>query len=178
MERSCSAQGAPRTQWFLRSHTKPTLLHPTGVSAALVFQQEVQAPSTQLRVAFDGDAVLFSDETDQVFREQGLEGAVQYERAMEAVPMGEVSEVAAGPMPTISIAPARVLLWVANKAQFFMGSLCIQHCSVPAGAYLESLWRWIWHAVFCKQAPAPQIWGYGYPRVFLGPFAGWDAMLC
>ncbi|NXQ94205.1 5NT1A nucleotidase, partial [Sagittarius serpentarius] len=60
-----------------------------GVSAALVFQQEVQAPSTPLRVVFDGDAVLFSDETDQVFREQGLEGAVQYERAMEAVPMGE-----------------------------------------------------------------------------------------
>uniref|UniRef100_A0A8D0ENE4 Cytosolic 5'-nucleotidase 1A n=1 Tax=Strix occidentalis caurina TaxID=311401 RepID=A0A8D0ENE4_STROC len=47
--------------------------------------QEVQAPSTPLRVVFDGDAVLFSDETDQVFREQGLEGAVQYERAMEAV---------------------------------------------------------------------------------------------
>ncbi|NXE52394.1 5NT1A nucleotidase, partial [Casuarius casuarius] len=60
-----------------------------GVSAALVFQQEVQTPSTQLRVVFDGDAVLFSDETDQVFREKGLEGAVQYERAMEAVPMGE-----------------------------------------------------------------------------------------
>ncbi|KAK2519750.1 cytosolic 5'-nucleotidase 1A [Columba livia] len=60
-----------------------------GVSAALVFQQDVQAPSTPLRVVFDGDAVLFSDETDQVFREQGLEGAVQYERAMEAVPMGE-----------------------------------------------------------------------------------------
>ncbi|XP_013813272.2 cytosolic 5'-nucleotidase 1A-like [Apteryx mantelli] len=60
-----------------------------GVSAALVFQQEVQTPSTQLRVVFDGDAVLFSDETDQVFREKGLEGAVRYERAMEAVPMGE-----------------------------------------------------------------------------------------
>uniref|UniRef100_A0A669R7B2 Cytosolic 5'-nucleotidase 1A n=1 Tax=Phasianus colchicus TaxID=9054 RepID=A0A669R7B2_PHACC len=56
-----------------------------GVSAALVFQQEVQAPSTLLRVAFDGDAVLFSDETDQIFREQGLEGAMQYEREMEAV---------------------------------------------------------------------------------------------
>ncbi|NXW00006.1 5NT1A nucleotidase, partial [Fregetta grallaria] len=60
-----------------------------GVSAALVFQQEVQAPSTPLRVVFDGDAVLFSNETDQVFQEQGLEGAVEYERAMEAVPMGE-----------------------------------------------------------------------------------------
>ncbi|NXS75236.1 5NT1A nucleotidase, partial [Pandion haliaetus] len=60
-----------------------------GVSAALIFHQEVQAPSTPLRVVFDGDAVLFSDETDKVFQEQGLEGAMQYERAMEAVPMGE-----------------------------------------------------------------------------------------
>ncbi|KFP31288.1 Cytosolic 5'-nucleotidase 1B, partial [Colius striatus] len=60
-----------------------------GVSAAQVFQQDIQGPSIPLRVAFDGDAVLFSDETDQVFREQGLEGAKQYERAMEAVPMGE-----------------------------------------------------------------------------------------
>ncbi|XP_054371261.1 cytosolic 5'-nucleotidase 1A-like isoform X2 [Molothrus ater] len=60
-----------------------------GVSAALVFQQEVQAPRTPLRVAFDGDAVLFSDETDRIFQEQGLEGALQYERAMEAVPIGE-----------------------------------------------------------------------------------------
>lgn len=70
----------------------PTLLCLAGVSAALIFQQEVQAPSTPLRVVFDGDAVLFSDETDQIFQEQGLEGAVQYERAMEAVPMGEVSK--------------------------------------------------------------------------------------
>ncbi|KAM9147374.1 cytosolic 5'-nucleotidase 1A-like isoform 2-T5 [Pangshura tecta] len=60
-----------------------------GVSAALIFQQEVQTPSTQLRVVFDGDAVLFSDETDRVFREKGLSGALEYERAMEAVPMGE-----------------------------------------------------------------------------------------
>uniref|UniRef100_A0A8D0G9X3 Cytosolic 5'-nucleotidase 1A n=1 Tax=Sphenodon punctatus TaxID=8508 RepID=A0A8D0G9X3_SPHPU len=60
-----------------------------GVSAALVFQQEVQAPNTQLRVVFDGDAVLFSDETDRIFQEKGLEGAVAYEKMMEAVPMGE-----------------------------------------------------------------------------------------
>ncbi|XP_062973191.1 cytosolic 5'-nucleotidase 1A-like [Elgaria multicarinata webbii] len=60
-----------------------------GVSAALIFQQEIQAPSTQLRVVFDGDAVLFSDETDRVFREEGLEEAVKYEKSMEGVPMGE-----------------------------------------------------------------------------------------
>ncbi|XP_061466115.1 cytosolic 5'-nucleotidase 1A-like [Rhineura floridana] len=60
-----------------------------GVSAALIFQQEIQAPSIQLRVVFDGDAVLFSDETERVFREKGLEGAIEYEKIMEGVPMGE-----------------------------------------------------------------------------------------
>ncbi|XP_003214873.1 cytosolic 5'-nucleotidase 1A isoform X1 [Anolis carolinensis] len=60
-----------------------------GVSAALIFQQEIQAPTNQLRVVFDGDAVLFSDETDRVFREKGLEGAIAYEKSMESVPMGE-----------------------------------------------------------------------------------------
>ncbi|NXQ03982.1 5NT1A nucleotidase, partial [Vidua macroura] len=60
-----------------------------GVSAALVFQQEVQAPRTPLHMVFDGDVVFFSDETDQIFQEQGLEGAVQYERAMETVPIGK-----------------------------------------------------------------------------------------
>ncbi|XP_072495604.1 cytosolic 5'-nucleotidase 1A-like isoform X2 [Notamacropus eugenii] len=60
-----------------------------GVPAALIFQQEVQAPSTQLRLAFDGDAVLFSDETDRVFQEQGLQGALQYEKTFEDVPIGD-----------------------------------------------------------------------------------------
>uniref|UniRef100_A0A8C5SIN4 Cytosolic 5'-nucleotidase 1A n=1 Tax=Laticauda laticaudata TaxID=8630 RepID=A0A8C5SIN4_LATLA len=60
-----------------------------GVSAALIFQQEIQAPRTQLRVVFDGDAVLFSDETDRVFHEKGLAEAVEYEKTMETVPMGE-----------------------------------------------------------------------------------------
>ncbi|XP_015675179.1 cytosolic 5'-nucleotidase 1A [Protobothrops mucrosquamatus] len=60
-----------------------------GVSAALIFQQEIQAPRTQLRIVFDGDSVLFSDETDRVFHEKGLEEAVEYEKNMETVPMGE-----------------------------------------------------------------------------------------
>lgn len=87
--RSCPCLSCPQEGLSLLS---PILLCLAGVSAALIFQQEVQAPSTPLRVVFDGDAVLFSDETDQIFQERGLEGAVQYERAMEAVPMGEVSE--------------------------------------------------------------------------------------
>lgn len=98
-----------------------TLFCLAGVSAALIFQQEVQAPSTPLRVVFDGDAVLFSDETDKVFREQGLEGAMQYERAMEAVPMGEVSKpphfswAPTSSAPTMSISPSRAFPQVAKK---------------------------------------------------------------
>ncbi|XP_053108162.1 cytosolic 5'-nucleotidase 1A-like [Hemicordylus capensis] len=68
-----------------------------GVSAALIFQQEIQTPNTQLRVVFDGDAVLFSDETERVFREEGLEGAIKYEKHMENVPMGE------GPLKTFAL---------------------------------------------------------------------------
>ncbi|XP_027724518.1 cytosolic 5'-nucleotidase 1A-like [Vombatus ursinus] len=73
-----------------------------GVPAALIFQQEVQAPSTQLRLAFDGDAVLFSDETDRVFQERGLPGAVQYEKVLEAVPIGE------GPMKAFAMQLGRL----------------------------------------------------------------------
>nr|XP_033783775.1 cytosolic 5'-nucleotidase 1A-like [Geotrypetes seraphini] len=61
-----------------------------GVSAALIFQQEeVQANNAQLRVVFDGDSVLFSDETDQVFRSKGLDEAVKYEKEKETIPMGQ-----------------------------------------------------------------------------------------
>ncbi|XP_043828644.1 cytosolic 5'-nucleotidase 1A-like [Dromiciops gliroides] len=73
-----------------------------GVPAALIFQQEVQAPSTQLRLAFDGDAVLFSNETDRVFQERGLQGAMQYEKDLEAVPIGE------GPMKAFAMRLGRL----------------------------------------------------------------------
>ncbi|XP_033909599.2 cytosolic 5'-nucleotidase 1A-like isoform X2 [Acipenser ruthenus] len=60
-----------------------------GIPAAMVFKQEVLAPSDQLRVVFDGDAVLFSDETERIFREKGLSEAVNYEKLQESVPIGE-----------------------------------------------------------------------------------------
>lgn len=35
---------------------------------------------TQLRIAFDGDAVIFSDESEKIYQEQGLEAFAQNER--------------------------------------------------------------------------------------------------
>ncbi|XP_078063701.1 cytosolic 5'-nucleotidase 1A-like [Mustelus asterias] len=59
------------------------------IPAALMLHHECQTADEHLKVAFDGDSVLFSDETDVVFREQGLDGVIKYEKDMEHVPMGE-----------------------------------------------------------------------------------------
>ncbi|XP_048463112.1 cytosolic 5'-nucleotidase 1A-like [Rhincodon typus] len=59
------------------------------IPAALVIQQMSQIKESQLKVAFDGDSVLFSDETDTVFNEKGLNEVIKYEKDMEHVPIGE-----------------------------------------------------------------------------------------
>ncbi|XP_051885559.1 cytosolic 5'-nucleotidase 1A isoform X1 [Pristis pectinata] len=60
-----------------------------NIPAALMLQQECATAKEQLKVAFDGDSVLFSDETDNVFREKGLEEVIKYEKNLEHVPIGE-----------------------------------------------------------------------------------------
>jgi len=52
-------------------------------AATIVSGSKSSAESGQLRIAFDGDAVLFSDESERIYREQGLEAFTQYE-ALEA----------------------------------------------------------------------------------------------
>lgn len=44
----------------------------------------------QIRIAFDGDAVLFSDESEKIFQERGLEAFVENEKqkALEELPKG------------------------------------------------------------------------------------------
>ncbi len=53
-----------------------------GVPAARVFPDSVRASEShpgELRIAFDGDAVLFSDESEQVFRRDGLDAFQRHE---------------------------------------------------------------------------------------------------
>jgi len=46
-----------------------------GIAAATILPSHVGTNSehTQLRIAFDGDAVLFSDESERIYKEQGLQ---------------------------------------------------------------------------------------------------------
>lgn len=63
-----------------------------GIAAATIFSpsKNVVVSQTQLRVAFDGDAVLFSDESERIFKAQGLHGFFEHEKAHENKPLAKV----------------------------------------------------------------------------------------
>jgi 5'-nucleotidase len=59
-----------------------------GVAAAtLVSKKGANSGSDQLRFAFDGDAVLFSDEAERVYKSQGLEAFTASETASARTPL-------------------------------------------------------------------------------------------
>lgn len=60
-----------------------------GYAAATILPSHIQSQSeqTQLRIAFDGDAVLFSDEAERVFQEQGLEAFTESEVKSAKTPL-------------------------------------------------------------------------------------------
>lgn len=77
----------------------------------------------QIRIAFDGDAVLFSDESEQIFQEHGLEAfaAHELENAKKPLPEGPFAKL----LKTISViqkefpkdsAPIRTALVTARNA--------------------------------------------------------------
>ena len=60
----------------------------SGHAAATILPGSASGSETgQLRIAFDGDAVLFSDEAERVYREQGLEAFAASERLAANQPL-------------------------------------------------------------------------------------------
>ncbi|NXP90197.1 5NT1B nucleotidase, partial [Passerina amoena] len=62
-----------------------------GIASATMFtaNKDVVYSDTQLRVAFDGDAVIFSDESEQIFKEQGLDRFFEHEQLNENKPLAQ-----------------------------------------------------------------------------------------
>lgn len=61
-----------------------------GIAAASIISPPKSHPSNdgiELKIAFDGDAVLFSDESEQIYQAQGLEAFTASERASAKTPM-------------------------------------------------------------------------------------------
>src|SRR5699024_7237827 len=59
------------------------------IAAATIVRSDAGPPiySDQLRIAFDGDAVLFSDEAERIFKEQGLAAFQTSEQASARQPL-------------------------------------------------------------------------------------------
>ncbi|MGV3743227.1 MAG: 5'-nucleotidase [Burkholderiaceae bacterium] len=63
----------------------------SGVAAALLYQKPDNALEEleQIRIAFDGDAVIFSDESERIFQTQGIEAFENHERENALKPLPE-----------------------------------------------------------------------------------------
>ncbi len=74
-----------------------------GTAAATIIPKRVEPlPGEELRIAFDGDAVLFSDEAERVFRDSGLSAFSQSERHAAREPL------AGGPFKNFLVALHRI----------------------------------------------------------------------
>ena len=56
-------------------------------AATIVDSNKPMHDSSQLRIAFDGDAVLFSDEAERIYQEKGLEAFTQNETTQARIPL-------------------------------------------------------------------------------------------
>jgi 5'-nucleotidase len=80
------------TDLFLSGHAEDVRLSfEAGFASAMILPGAQNRPDTdQLRIAFDGDAVLFSDEAERVYQAEGLEAFAEREkqRALTPLPAG------------------------------------------------------------------------------------------
>ena len=99
LERGVFTRGAPPYQ-YLHSLKSNLFLSATeadvrsaldtGFPSARVFPQSIKLAEqhpNEVRIAFDGDAVLFSDEAERVFQSEGLTAFVDHERKNKQTPL-------------------------------------------------------------------------------------------
>jgi 5'-nucleotidase len=62
-----------------------------GVAAGVIYAppSELSRRIDQIRIAFDGDAVLFSEESERIYQEHGLEAFLEHEAANARKPLAE-----------------------------------------------------------------------------------------
>ena len=80
-----------RAQLFLSAHDADVRAAlAAGVPAARVYPQSARATDAhpdEVRIAFDGDAVLFGDEAERVYQQDGLPAFQRHEREFSATPL-------------------------------------------------------------------------------------------
>ncbi len=104
-----------------------------GFAAARVFPPDEQNSATmaqrnahEIRVAFDGDAVLFSDEAEQIFQRDGLGAFVSHERDNRELPLAH------GPLQPLLAALNRLQKLADANAQMRIRTALVTARSAPA----------------------------------------------
>ena len=117
-----------RANLFLSTHLSDVRAAlEAGVPAAQVYPQSAHASAAhphEVRIAFDGDAVLFSDEAERVFHAQGLNAFQQHETDNVALPLPD------GPFKPLLVALHR--LQQAATPQMRLRTALVTARSAPA----------------------------------------------
>lgn len=65
----------------------------SGIAAGIICTdqtpQVIPMPTSEIRIAFDGDAVLFADESEAIYKQQGLDAFEENERVHAREPLAE-----------------------------------------------------------------------------------------
>jgi 5'-nucleotidase len=62
----------------------------SGIAAAVIYPNATEvSPSQEIRIAFDGDAVLFNDEADRIYRDRGPRAFFEHEQQNAQNPLPE-----------------------------------------------------------------------------------------
>ncbi|HEY1226311.1 MAG TPA: 5'-nucleotidase, partial [Ramlibacter sp.] len=89
----------------------------------------------ELRIAFDGDAVLFSDEAERIYQSEGLDAFQLHERSKAAIPLG------AGPFKPFLVALHR--LQQASSTGMRIRTALVTARSAPANRRaIQTLMNW------------------------------------
>lgn len=117
-----------RANLFLSTHLSDVRAAlEAGVPAAQVYPKSAHASAAhphEVRIAFDGDAVLFSDEAERVFHAQGLNAFQQHETDNAALPLPD------GPFKPLLVALHR--LQQAATPQMRLRTALVTARSAPA----------------------------------------------
>ena len=64
-----------------------------GIAAGVILtgrsHSDAEVPVEQIRIAFDGDAVLFSAESERIFRHRGVDAFIRHEQDRADIPLAE-----------------------------------------------------------------------------------------
>lgn len=102
ISRACLVSGAPMTP-YLKAFKTDLFLSAyeedvrqainNGIAAGRIItahtHSEMGAPVDQIRIAFDGDAVLFGSESEKIYQKEGIAAFIKHEQANATVPMNE-----------------------------------------------------------------------------------------